>query len=77
MLLIDNFWDVYPYYHQSSDTIDKINTTIAVDIMRMNVAALASFMNATTHTGMAATSQINWVIVLYCLAGLVMAVFSL
>jgi len=44
LLTIDGDWDKYPSYHRTTDTVDKINVPIAMDILRMNVAALADMM---------------------------------
>jgi len=44
ILIIDGDWGVYPNYHRITDTIDKINVPLAMDILRMNVALLSSYI---------------------------------
>jgi len=48
LLVIDNDWDIYPYYHRTTDTSNRLDLKIAMDILRMNVASLAMFVNSTT-----------------------------
>lgn len=45
ILTIDNDWGDYPFYHRSSDTIDKVSRDMGAAILRMNAGALAGMLN--------------------------------
>jgi Zn-dependent M28 family amino/carboxypeptidase len=49
VLTIENDWDVYPYYHTTSDTPDKIVIDMGVQILRMNLAAIADLAGTDAH----------------------------
>jgi Zn-dependent M28 family amino/carboxypeptidase len=40
LLTIDNDWDDYPAYHRTTDTIEKTSMPLAVEILKMQVAAI-------------------------------------
>ncbi|MBD8524277.1 M28 family metallopeptidase [Pseudomarimonas arenosa] len=44
LLTIENDWDSYPHYHRSSDIAANVSLQMGVQILRMNVAALAGMM---------------------------------
>ena len=46
LLTIENDWNSYPSYHQSSDTADKVTIDMGLQTLRMNVAALAKMIAA-------------------------------
>ncbi len=47
VLTAANDWDVYPHYHRTTDTPDKIGgTAMGEQILRMNVASLAALLSA-------------------------------
>ncbi len=46
LLVIENDWNSYPSYHQSSDTADKVTIDMGLQSLRMNVAALAKMIAA-------------------------------
>jgi hypothetical protein len=52
-LSIENEWQSYPHYHQSTDTIDRINPLQGAEIVKMNVATVAILANplASSTTG--------------------------
>merc|ERR1712127_966375 len=41
LLVIDDDYHLYPHYHKTTDTFDKVNEVIALDIIRMNIGAVA------------------------------------
>ncbi len=45
VLAIENDWDSYPGYHQSTDTVDQLTPEQGIEILRMNMAALARLAN--------------------------------
>jgi Zn-dependent M28 family amino/carboxypeptidase len=45
LLTIDNDWDSYADYHRTTDTPDKVNQTIAVQILKTNIAAIYSLIS--------------------------------
>jgi hypothetical protein len=51
VLSIENDWDVYPHYHRTSDTPDKLTPAMAAEILRMNVGALARLAGVADVTG--------------------------
>lgn len=47
VLTIDDDWDLYPYYHCTTDTIDKLSgPAMGLAILRMNAASLAEMAGA-------------------------------
>jgi len=44
LLTIDKDWDVYPYYHRTTDTIDKLNPTLGYEIIKLGVGAVAQVL---------------------------------
>lgn len=47
VLTIDDDWDLYPYYHCTTDTIDKLaGPAMGTAILKMNAAALAEMAGA-------------------------------
>ncbi len=44
LLLIENDWDSYPSYHRTTDTPSNITIDMGVQIMRMDIAALAQMV---------------------------------
>jgi hypothetical protein len=51
VLSIGNDWDLYPHYHRTTDTPDKLTPAMAVEILRMNVGALARLAGVADATG--------------------------
>jgi hypothetical protein len=45
VLTIDNDYSSYPHYHLTTDTPEKVIVPMGVNILRMNVAALAEIAN--------------------------------
>lgn len=48
VLTIENDWAEYSHYHTTNDTVDKLTTDMAVEILKMNVATIAHLAGADT-----------------------------
>jgi hypothetical protein len=67
LLVIDNDWASYPFYHKSTDVFPGVlNATIACDILRMSVGAISHLMRGEavstsggTISGSTTTSQVS------------------
>lgn len=44
LLTIDKDWDIYPSYHRTTDTPDKLNKALGEQIIRLGVGAVASML---------------------------------
>jgi len=44
LLTIDKDWDSYPYYHRTTDTIDKLNPSLGFEIVKLGVGAVAQVL---------------------------------
>lgn len=45
LLVIENDWDIYPYYHTSEDKPEHISLPMGREILKMNVAAVATLID--------------------------------
>lgn len=54
-LCIENEWQSYVHYHQSTDSIDRINPLQGAEIVKMNVAAVAMLANPLASSTVGAT----------------------
>lgn len=43
LLTIENDWNIYPHYHKTTDTISQVNLDMGREVIKMNVAVLASW----------------------------------
>lgn len=44
LLTIDKDWDIYPDYHRTTDTVDKLNPTLGYEIIKLGVGAIAQVL---------------------------------
>jgi len=42
LLTIDGDWDSYPHYHRTTDTIDKLNSRLGFEILKLGAATVAT-----------------------------------
>jgi hypothetical protein len=49
VLVIENEWDDYPYYHSAGDTPDKITIDMGYQVLRMALATVAELAGAGTN----------------------------
>jgi len=57
VLVIENDWNRYPYYHKANDTTELLGLDMGAEVLKMNVAVLADLMGFGEQSESAAPHQ--------------------